>query len=43
MDHKGLCPRAWFEAAWPLLESVSENSIYGPEAWACRAKRLTIK
>jgi hypothetical protein len=31
MDHEGLCPRSWIEAAWPFLEHFRSNFCFYPQ------------
>jgi hypothetical protein len=41
MDREGLCPRAWFEAAWPFLEHFRSNFCFYPQE-AFMYKRITL-
>ncbi|MCD4738212.1 MAG: hypothetical protein K8R89_03005 [Anaerolineae bacterium] len=41
MDQKGLCPRAWFEAAWSFLEHFRSNFCFYPQE-AFMYKNVTL-
>lgn len=41
MDHEGLCPRAWIEAAWTFLEHFRSNFCFYPQE-AFMYKNVTL-
>ena len=41
MDQDGLCPQAWFEAAWPFLEHFRSNFCFYPHE-AFMYKNVTL-